>query len=115
MTKSIFKITQRIPEEVANLQEEKRRAIELKAKAERNKIFWVNTTATATAGAAIVVATVALGIGFPPGLLILPIVLPIIGLMGVMGGNKALQKAACGYLIPEIYYSNPNSSKSRSS
>lgn len=114
MTKSIFKITQRIPEKVANLEEEKQCAIKLKAKAERRKIFWMNTTATATAGAAIV-ATITLGVVFPPGLLILPIILPIVGLMGVMGGNNELQKAACGYLIPEIYCSNPNSSKSRSS
>jgi len=102
MTKSILKITQRIPDKVADLEEEKRRAIESKVKAERRKIFWVNTTATAAAGAAVVAATVALGVSFPPGLLLLPIILPIIGLMGVMAGNNALQKAACGYLIHEI-------------
>jgi hypothetical protein len=88
------KITQRIPDALTRLEEEKDRANKSKAKAKRRSDFWKGGAVTASTGAAVIAATLAFGIPFPHGLVVLPVVLPILSLIGVMAGNHALQKAA---------------------
>lgn len=79
---------------MTRLEEEKDRANKSKAKAKRRSAFWKGGAVTASTGAAVVAATLALGIPFPHALVILPVVLPILSLVGVMAGNHTLQNAA---------------------
>jgi hypothetical protein len=76
-----LQITAGIPAKVAQVQEQEQRARELtainKRRADISKIAGI----ASTAGAGVVTAGFAIGIMFPPAVLILPILLPIFGLI----------------------------------
>jgi len=78
---NLNQITAGIPAKVAQVQEQEQRARELTAIAKRRRDQSNLAVAVATAGAGVVGASITIGVAFPPALLILPILLPIFGLI----------------------------------
>jgi len=78
-----LKITAGIPAEVARIQEQEQRARELSAIAKRRRDQSSLGLATAAASASVISVGIAIGLfgAFPPALLVLPVLLPIMGLI----------------------------------
>ena len=88
-----MKITGGIPANVARVQEEEQHAREQVAVAKRRKDQAAFAAAVATAASGVFAASIAVvGGAFPPALLILPVVLPIFGMIsGAVGLHYSRQ------------------------
>ena len=76
-----LQITAGIPAKVAQVQEQEQRARELVAIAKRRADRSAIIAATMTAASGVIAGSLVAGIVFPPALLILPVLLPILGLI----------------------------------